>query len=497
MDGRMIVRTLGAALAAMCVSSSEAAYTESVAAWRGETVTTYVHDHISLGEAPAGFVVREGVAREVRYLDRAMGTHYHFAADRVEWGSREAGPRIVSVSVPTDAKPGVYVCGDLRIRVVDRVLPPAKEWKYNLDLWQHPWAVARINGLQPFSPAHYAAMRPIWTMLAEAGQKALTVTLLDEPWNHQCFDAYRSMVRHIKCADGSWKFDFALFDEYVTFGRSCGLGPQIACYTMCPWDYQVTWEDEEGRISKVKAVPGTPEFKVYWGDFLVDFAAHLKEKGWFDDAYVAMDERSPEDVMNIATFVQEKAPGLKISLAGNRAPSQFKGITIHNCCFGLRHLTDELIAEAESRRRAGLITTYYVCCGPAYPNTFMTSEREEAFWLGAYPAMSGLDGFLRWAWNSWPRNPMADASYTGIFSGWKAGDTFLVYPDGSPSLRFLELKNGIQAAEKIRLLRENGALPADFGELAARYDREKAMKGDAAWADLRQKTLELVNRDVK
>ena len=82
-------------------------------------------------------------------------------------------------------------------------------------------------------------MRPVWELLASAGQKTLTVTLLDRPWNHQCRDAYGSMIGRTKKDDGSWVFDYSIFDEYVTFGRSCGLGPHIACYTMCPWGNRV------------------------------------------------------------------------------------------------------------------------------------------------------------------------------------------------------------------------------------------------------------------
>ena len=468
-------------------------FDESVTVWRGETTSLILHDHVAVGDAPAGVAFKTGVAEAVRYLDRPFGTHYHFAADRVVWGGTGVGPRVLSVSAAADAQPGTYRCGDVTLKVLDRVLPPAKDWKFFLDLWQHPWAVARYFGLEPFSPAHEAAMRPLWEMLAGAGQKALTVTILDRPWNHQCRDAYRSMVRHVKCADGSWKFDYRILDRYVEFGRSCGIGPQIACYTMCPWEYQVAWEDEAGNPHAVKAIPGTPAFEEYWGAFLTDFERHAKEKGWLGDLYIAMDERSPEDVMNIVKFVNAKAPGLKIALAGNRAPSAFKGIEIQNCCFGLRHLTDELIAEAADRRKRGFLTTFYVCCGPNYPNTFMSSELDEAFWLGAYPAMSGLDGFLRWAWNSWPQDPMVDASYTGIKSGWKSGDTFLVYPDGSPSLRFLSLKNGIQTAEKIRILRESGELPDAFASLASRYDRKKAMDNACNFTALKNDTLKLVN----
>ena len=82
--------------------------------------------------------------------------------------------------------------------------------------------------------------------LAESGCKALTVTLLELPWNKQCYDAYRSMIGRVKKADGSWTFDYRLFDEYAAFGRKCGLGPDIACYTMCPWGYMVSWKEESG-----------------------------------------------------------------------------------------------------------------------------------------------------------------------------------------------------------------------------------------------------------
>jgi len=481
---------------ALAVVSLFAERRQLVTVWRGETSVFRVPDHLTVATeaAPAGLFLKVGVAEPVRYLDRHYGTHYAEVADRVVWGSEAIGPRFVSVTASPDLKPYSYVCGTLVVKVLDRVLPPAKDWKYSLDLWQHPWAVARWHGVKPFSRDHYAAMRPLWEMLAGAGQKALTVTILDAPWNHQCYDVYGSMVRHIRRQDGTWAFDYSVFDEYVAFGRSCGIGPDIACYTMCPWDYEVSWETEDGTTERAKYLPGTPAFEDYWGAFLADFRKHVEAKGWLGDVYIAMDERSPEDVMNIARLVREKGPGLKIALAGNRAPSEFAGIEIENCCFGLGHLTDKLLAEAAPRRAKGMRTTYYVCCGPAYPNTFCSSETEEAFWLGAYPAMCGLDGFLRWAWNSWPRNPLVDASYAVNRHGWKAGDTFLVYPDGAPSLRFLELRNGIIAAEKIRLLRERGALDEKaFSEIAARYDRQKAVKNEVNFQSIRLQTLKLVN----
>ena len=104
--------------------------------------------------------------------------------------------------------------------------------------------------------------------------------------------------------------------------------------------------------------------------------------------------------------------------------------------------------------------------------------------------MCGLDGFLRWAWNSWPQDPVQDATYWG----WLAGDTYLVYPDGSPSLRFLELRNGIIASEKVRLLKEKGLYKAELEKLASRFDPVEAAAGKSNYVKLRTDTLKIVNK---
>ena len=495
------------AVVVAAIGAGAFARTFEVTAWRGETVGAVVPDFVEFGDTPTEIGVRFGVLRSVSYAPHANSLQRLTCMDRVEWAGEPTWldrllgrdpsaaykvgcPRVVEVSVPADAKPGVYNCGMMAVRVVDRVLPPAKDWKFFFDLWQHPWAVSRYFDVKPFSAAHYAAMRPVYETLASAGQKTLTVTLLPEAWDHQCRDAYGTMIGRVKKADGSWEFDYTVFDEYVEFGRSCGLGPDIACYTMCPWGYVVRWNDEAGNLHQAVAKPGTSVFEDYWGAFLVDFAKHLREKGWFEDAYLAMDERSIEDVKAIGGFIRKLEPGFKVAMAGNHLPSAY-GTKIDNFCMILgKEISADYLREAAERRAEGMKTTYYVCCGPRYPNTFMSSGPGEAFWLGAYPSMCGLDGFLRWAWNSWPQDPVVDATYWN----WLPGDTFLVYPDGSPSWRFVELRNGIIAAEKIRILKENGLFVEEISALAARFNPVEAAAGKSNYTALKDATLKLVNK---
>jgi hypothetical protein len=489
-----IKKTVAAiALLAGILTLNVNARTFELTAWRGETLAAVVEDFAELAEAPEGISIKFGVMKPVKYAPSPLSLKRHEIYDRVVWevNKEDCGPRVVEISVPQDAKPGVYKCGNMNIRVLDRVLPSAKDWKYFLDLWQHPWAISRIENVKPFSRSHFKKMRPIYELLSTAGQKTLTVTIVPQAWDHQCYDAYDTMIDRVKMNDGSWKFDYTLFDKYVEFGRSCGLGPTIACYTMCPWSYVCRYKNENGDIISVTCKPGTKEFEDYWGDFLVDFTRHLKEKGWFNDTYIAMDERTIEDVRAIGQFIQKHSPGMKVAMAGNHLPSQY-GVTIDNFCMILSEkINADYIKEAVERRAKGMITTYYVCCVPIYPNTFMWSEAGEAFWLGAYPAMCGLDGFLRWAWNSWPKDPVKDAS----FGSWHAGDTFLCYPGGEPSWRFLELRNGIIAAEKIRILKEKNLFTKEIEEISKLYKEGEARNNKSNFVAIRRKTLKLVNKE--
>ena len=498
-----------ATMATFAYCDEVAMFTASV--WRGETA--YVEIPKALQDKAAALSARraeDGVSLALLRFDavkydlmselkkNAKGRDYREILGKTsvpdvcrEWKPGDAAkPTMIKVVASPDAKPGKRVFelepsgenGDLfTLTVIDRVLPPAKDWKYFLDLWQHPWAVSRYFGVKPFSPEHYAKMEPIYRALADCGCKALTVTLLDLPWNHQCYDGYYTMIGRVKKSDGTWAFDYKIFDEYVAFGRKCGIGPDIACYSMCPWRYMMTWKDESGEQHRVKMLPGTTEFEDYWGSFLVDFAKHLKEKGWFEDAYIAMDERSPDDVRKIANLIQAKAPGLKISACGKTKPSAFDGIQIENFCLGLIHLRSNFLPELQPRREKGFKTTFYVCGSAKTPNTFMFNNLDEGYWLGAYPVMIGFDGFLRWAANSWSKDPYDDASYK-TESCWVPGDIYLIYPGGELSARLIALRAGVVAAEKMRILSEQegerGKKAAEtVKRLAAPYGFRAAVRG--------------------
>lgn len=379
-------------------------------------------------------------------------------ARRLNLEPKNVRPIWVSINVPPDAQPGKYagtltaeaaggvrLAFEMTLEVLPPVLPPPRDWSFHLDLWQNPWAIARYHGVQPWSLEHWLAMRPSTRMLAEAGQKCITTTLIDQPWGKQTYDPYGSMVEWVRGRDGTWRYNYTVFDQYIEFCHQCGITKQINCYSMVPWGNGYKYHDEAtGDDKVVQAEPGTPAYEEHWRSFLADFVKHLKQKGWLDQTAIAMDERPLEPMQKLIAFLNKTAPELKLALAGNYHP-EIK-LDVHDLCIFIdKPATPEQIAERVGR---GMPTTFYVCCGPLKPNTFPFSPPAEAAWMGWHAAAMGYTGFLRWAYDSWTADPLCDTNHVR----WPAGDCFVVYPGGLSSIRFERLREGIQDFEKIRML---------------------------------------------
>ncbi|WP_276496676.1 DUF4091 domain-containing protein [Pontibacter litorisediminis] len=408
-------------------------------------------------------------------------------------------PLWLSIAVPRNTPAGkyrgvvtVHAGKPYKLRVAvtvqERELPPPGEWAFDLDLWQHPAAVARVHGVPLWSQAHYDAMRPYYTMLASAGQKNITASIIDEPWNHQTYDDFPSLVKWIKRKDGTWAYDYSRFDAYVSFVMSCGIKQRINCYTMVPWEMAFPYFDEAtGQEVVFSAKAGTPEYNAFWGNMLQDFARHLKQKGWFSITSIAMDERPLADMQAVIKLLKETDPDWKIALAGIYHPEIEPDIFDYSIAskwkFGEKVL--------EERKASGKPSTFYTSCEEALPNGFTFSPPAEHAWIGWYAAAQGFTGYLRWAYNSWVENPLLDSR----FRTWPAGDTYQVYPGPLTSIRFEKLVEGIQDFEKIRLLREefartgNHAKLQELNKTLAAFEVEKLNEMPAAEAVGKAKAL--------
>ncbi len=365
-------------------------------------------------------------------------------------------PVWVSIDVPADIAAGTYDCtltiGTAQlvahIQVVDRQLPPPSEWSFWLDLWQQPYSVSRYHDVPRWSDAHFEAMRPYMEALGKAGQKVVSAILFHEPWGVQSHDKFDPMVETIRLKDGGWKFDYTIFDRWVNFMDQCGINKAINCYSMIPWDMSFRYIDEAtDTYQTLKTKTTSNEYSSLWSAFLTDFAAHLREKGWFEKTTIAMDERGLGDMQNALQLLRSVVPDMKMSLAGNYHAELIDELHDYSLALGQEPKITNTTKSA--RRRAGKITTMYTCCADAYPGLFSNSQSAEAAFIPVHCVAAGFDGYLHWSWLNWHETPLTDTRFR-LFS---PGDTYFFYPGPRSSQLFERLVEGVQLAEKVRILK--------------------------------------------
>jgi len=365
----------------------------------------------------------------------------------------------LSIDVPASTSPGLYK-GTItakgktgihqvpyEIEVSNQVLPPSDQWSYHLDLWQNPFATARYYQVEPWSQEHFDLLQPYMKKLASAGQKNITASIIYDPWNGQTYDIYQSMIQWTKTKQGTWRFDYTHFDNWVLFMKEMGINGYINCYSMIPWNLKFYYFDESDQQTKfIKASPEETAYAEHWSAFLQDFAKHLKEKGWFEQTTIAMDERPMEHMKAAIALIKAADQDFLISLAGGYHPEIADQLVDYSIT-----LAEDMPEELLSQRKAlGYKTTFYTCCTEAFPNTFTSSGYQEAVWLAWHSVQRGFDGYLRWAYDSWNAQPNQDARA----GTWLAGDAWLIYPEQHSSIRFEKLIEGIQDAEKIKIVRK-------------------------------------------
>ena len=178
--------------------------------------------------------------------------------------------------------------------------------------------------------------------------KLSMTSIIHKPWNGQTYDYYNSMITWIKKMDGSWTYDYSVFDRWVEFMMSMGINKEINCYTMIPWKLSFQYFDQATNTMKVVvAHPGDEEYEALWLPFLRDFASHLKAKEWFPITCISMDERPMDVMQKVISIIHKADKDFKISLAG--ALHSELSDDLYDYCVALRmKYTDEQI----QRRKA-------------------------------------------------------------------------------------------------------------------------------------------------
>ncbi|HET7214816.1 MAG TPA: carbohydrate-binding family 9-like protein [Terriglobia bacterium] len=381
----------------------------------------------------------------------------------------------LTVSVPRDAAAGDYEGGleiragaeskrfKLSLRVLDFTLPGMVQGNFDLNIWQDPAAVARVAKVPLWSPEHWKLLEAYTRDLAAHGQKAISTSIISDPWRSQTGFVYPSMVQWnfpgvYKEGEASrFQFDFSVLDRYVEMMMKAGIDKSIQCFSMvdgpgrtslCNIGYTDT---QTGKMRICPTHVGDAAYRDAWGAFLPALVRHLRQHGWLSRTYMGFDEKPQAIMEGILSVLKADAPELKVSLSGGSSSEESATVGDLVLYYGALRRRDVVRKLLEERRGVGP-TTFYTACGTTSPNTFIYSPQWESRLLPWISFQHGLAGYARWAYQSWPEDVWKDPE-----SRWHSGDSFLVYPgDDGPidSTRWELLRQGIQDYEALAMLKQ-------------------------------------------
>ena len=394
----------------------------------------------------------------------------------------------LAIETAADALPGVYtgevtVTADglatpetltLSVEVIGLARPEAE---IPFEIWQYPYTSNRYysgkateeyfgSGVENLwsihlDPAYEAGLVSQIEIYKKAGGTSVTVTITEDAWNSQTPDPYPSMVKWTQKSDGSFAFDYTDFDYFVELNERCGVTGNIMAFSMADWANRITYYSErQGKVVTENLTPGSERWTKIWTQFLTDFMAHTKEKGWFDRVHMAMDERGPEVVEAVLDLVEsvkdENGKSFKTALAVFTFDTEHLFDRITNLSLAFAMNPERLTIICEHRDRLGLQTTLYTC---GAQNSALSNPPIESLYTLWYVRQRGADGFLRWALDAFNADPLNSSDHR-LFA---AGDIYMIYPDdkgGSTtdahtSVRFEKLAEGVRDIAKYNWLLEN------------------------------------------
>ncbi|MEI6564633.1 MAG: glycoside hydrolase domain-containing protein, partial [bacterium] len=239
--------------------------------------------------------------------------YYGTPVDRKSLVGGAVAPLWFTVRVPCETKPGEYqgqisieaeglplTNVPLRVSICDWTMTDTKDFRMHNMAYHDDMCVAAHYGIPLWSDKHLEMVGRSHTLMAEAGSRYFRVNL-------------ENLVRWIKQPDGSFKYDFTLFDKYLDMiAKSVGK-PQ-------PLRLQA-WGDRMGKEGKKRGMPvalvplfdpatgKTEQLKspnpntdeaaalAFWKPVFDGVFKRIKDRGWMDTTAFGLtaDNDGPDD----------------------------------------------------------------------------------------------------------------------------------------------------------------------------------------------------------
>jgi len=183
----------------------------------------------------------------------------------------------------------------IRLTVYGWKLPDPKDWTVRdvgQSMTEH---LAEFYGVPLWSDRHFKLIARSLALMAEINERTATVNLT-VPGNYS-FGNTESVVRWVKQADGSFKYDFTVFDKYLdVVAKTLGTPVPLRINIFTPTERRggtrlykggrepsVTVVDAAtGKLESMKCpMMGTPESLKFWTPVLKEVQKRIKARGWW------------------------------------------------------------------------------------------------------------------------------------------------------------------------------------------------------------------------
>lgn len=371
----------------------------------------------------------------------------------------------VDVPAPHGTKAGVYKCtlkvsgstaeGDLEIKknFFVQVYPVDLPEEQTLKVvnWYNPWAFHKIGdnkGYDKNSQLHLDCLSKVAKIGAEYGQN--------------CWLVYESPDLVLNADSTDFDLDFTPFDNAMEVLIRDGNLKYLCNQHIGGRASGAKWQDphvfnisyvEDKQIKHKSVTPDDPAYKEYIQKYYPKFAAHLKEKGWFDFCYQHIADEpdltgtpSQKSWSEAAAILKEAVPGMRtIDASSEIVENQDVSVVI----LGENIATMPPVPEGSER-------WMYTCTGPQgnYANRFIQQPLIKTRLLHWINFKYNECGYLHWGFTYWDfsDDPLHDVTPKGV--SWPGGDCYLIYPgDGKvyPSIRICAMRDGIRDYDLLKL----------------------------------------------
>ena len=385
---------------------------------------------------------------------------------------------LLTVNVPSDFPLGDYPVklkliseshsewnGEINLSVNGLRGEAAEDNDSRIVFWPHWETFCRQLGFKLWSEEFWEAAAEYLKEMAAGGMNVIMTSINSDPFRYPLperfyhYNFYPGMIEWTRRTDGSFTFDYSIYDRYVKLNMALGIDKEIECHSLLPCKTQAPYlsyyDEKSGKLVEFETTWQSKEYQEAWRAFLHDFAEHNRKQGWLELVTICPYDE-PQDAASFrgtAKMVKSIAPEIRISAA----ISLDKALELTDCIdIATIHLEYGFsLDKLKELQETGIDVRWYSCCVPEWGNTLFASRLIESWRIPWISFANNLNGYLRWSIIDWPDDLWINPAFN-----WPTGDMHLLYPnDKQPlaSLRWEAYKTGLRDLQLFKSVLENAS----------------------------------------